>query len=70
MRLVRRSRAAFAAALQVADGEPVQPHIAQTRALMQRLGVHGFPGWLQGQLGPLQPHGMPGPGRAGTGGLA
>ena len=36
-------REAFAAALRVAEGAPVHSHIAQTRALMQRLGVQGFP---------------------------
>lgn len=54
-------REAFATALRAADGEAVQRHIGQTRALMQRLGVQGFPsfaledagGWRRIDIGPF-----------------
>lgn len=54
-------RQAFAAAMDTAEGEAVQRHIAQTRALMQRLGVQGFPsfaledasGWHRIDIGPF-----------------
>ena len=54
-------REAFAAALRAAEGEAVQRHISQTRALMQRLGVQGFPsfvleeagGWRRLDIGPF-----------------
>lgn len=54
-------REAFATALRALDGETVQRHIGQTRALMQRLGVQGFPsfalenadGWRRIDIGPF-----------------
>ena len=39
-------RAAFAQALDEVQGEDVQAHISQTRALMQRLGAAGFPTFM------------------------
>jgi putative protein-disulfide isomerase len=38
--------AAFAQALGEVEGEAVQGHILQTRALMQRLGLGGFPSFV------------------------
>lgn len=54
-------REAFATTLRAANGEAVQRHIGDTRALMQRLGVHGFPsfaleeaaGWRLIDIGPF-----------------
>lgn len=54
-------REAFATALCAFEGEAVQRHIAQTRALMQRLGVQGFPSftiedagaWRRLEIGPF-----------------
>ena len=54
-------REAFATALRAVEGEGVQRHIGQTRALMQRLGVQGFPsfvleqegGWHRIEIGPF-----------------
>lgn len=45
-------RPAFAQALREAQAAQVQQHIGQTRALMRRLDVHGFPGFvLEGEGG-------------------
>lgn len=42
---------AFAAALSASEGDAVQRHIGETRALMQRLGVRGFPSFVLEQAG-------------------
>ena len=44
-------RDAFAQALREADGEPVQAHIAATRALMRRVGAQGFPTFVLERAG-------------------
>jgi putative protein-disulfide isomerase len=46
-------RAAFAQALQQAEGDAVAAHIADTRRLMARLGVQGFPAFALEQRGEL-----------------
>lgn len=54
-------REAFAAAMRAVEGEAVQRHIGQTRALMQGLGLQGFPsfaledaqGWRVIDVGPF-----------------
>jgi putative protein-disulfide isomerase len=54
-------RTAFAQALRDVEGESVQRHIAETRALMRRLGAQGFPtfaleragSWRVVDLGPF-----------------
>lgn len=50
-------RVGFAAALRQAEGETVQAHIAQTRALMQRVGAAGFPTFMlerEGRWSPVE----------------
>lgn len=50
-------RAGFAQALGEAEGEAVQGHILQTRALMQRLGLGGFPSFVlerEGRWSPVE----------------
>lgn len=44
-------RAAFAQALQQAEGDAVAAHVADTRRLMARLGVEGFPAFALEQGG-------------------